>query len=195
MPKRKADPGPSRDFCEVNAVAIPKLRFVDEAPDKPTGFYSPKTKKHREYAVTEKSVMGRNAARRETELKRDFNESLECQRARLAKRQDKATALLAKREKSSTIGGTRFDRDLESEGFILFRIYITSMITLVQAQNKRKASERRHQKEKEQQNFKKKSAGQYTSLICVNLPGFVFPQKALNRGFAEPRSKSALSKI
>ena len=143
MPKRKADPGPSRDFCEVNAVAIPKLRFVDEAPDKPTGFYSPKTKKHREYAVTEKSVMGRNAARRETELKRDFNESLECQRARLAKRQDKATALLAKREKSSTIGGTRFDRDLESE---------------VQAQNERKASERRHQKEKEQQNFKKKSA-------------------------------------
>ena len=137
MPKRKADPGPSRDFCKVNAVAIPKLRFVDEAPDKATGFYDPKTKKHRECAVTDKSVMGRDAARRETELQRDFNESLESERARMAKREDKATALLAKREKSSTIGGTRFDRDLESEGFILFRIYITFMITLVQAQYRR----------------------------------------------------------
>ena len=71
MPKRKADPGPSQDFFIFNAVAIPKLRFVEQAPDKPTGFYDPKTKKHREYAVTDKSVIGRDAARRETELQRE----------------------------------------------------------------------------------------------------------------------------
>ena len=168
MPKRKEDPGPTRDFCINNAVAIPKLRFVDEQPDKPMGFYDHKTKKHRENTVTDKSVMGRNAARRATELLKDFNESLEGERARIAKREDKATALLSKREKASTNGGTRFDQDLGAEGFVLFRIYITSMITLVQAQNERKAAEHRDQKEKEQQIFQKKSAGQYTSLICLN---------------------------
>ena len=87
-------------------------------------------------------------------------ELFENERARQAKREDKA----ANREMSSTIRGTRFYRDLNAEGIILFRIHIISMIILVQAQNAKKIADLEAQKQKEQDIFPKKSAGQYAYL-------------------------------
>ena len=110
------------------------------------------------------SVKGRETARRATALQREFNESFENERARLAKREDKAAALLANREKSSTISGTRFYRDLNAEGIILFRIHINSMIISVQAQNAKNLADLEAQKQKQQDIFLKKFAGQYAYL-------------------------------
>ena len=62
------------------------------------------------------SVKGREADRRATALQREFNESFENELARLAKREDKATALLANREMSSAIRGTRFYRTEDLAG-------------------------------------------------------------------------------
>ena len=84
----------------------------------------------------------------------------ENERARLAKREDKA----ANREMSSTIRGTRFYRDLNAEGIILFRIHINSMIISVQAQNAKKLADLEAQKQKQQEIFLKKFASQYAYL-------------------------------
>ena len=114
MSKRKAHLGPFREYCEANAVAIPKLCHVVQGQDKAMGFYDHVTKNRREHTVASESVKGREAARRATALQREFNKSFENERERLAKREGKAAALLANREKSSTISGTRFNRDLQA---------------------------------------------------------------------------------
>ena len=126
-------PGPSREYCEANAVLIPKLHLVDKGQDKSTGFYDPVIKKRCENTVPIESVEGREATRRATALQWEFKESFENERARQAKREDNEAALLANREKAYTICRTRFDRDLSAEGIILFRIHTNSMIILVQA--------------------------------------------------------------